>query len=188
MHLIVGAVSLSLLVHDEDALLLLVVVLGNSDPDARDDRGERPGDSLLYHGNHRTATISIVTSPCQLGFALQLLEEDGSGIAAHLHALHCLLVLLFTGRVTECGLEFEDEVVPVGISESGSRGVSIVVDPKVFATMGPPVLGAFYEERGRADHHKGWDSSELVAVRLEVGVAVTEESVHVIMFPLERFG
>ncbi len=102
----------------------------------------------------------------------QLLEEDGSGIAAHLHVPHRLLVLFLAGGVTEHGLEFEDEVVPMRVSESRTGGVAIVVGPEVFSSVGPPVFCTFDEERGGAHHHEGWDSAELMVVGLEVGVAI----------------
>ncbi len=83
------------------------------------------------HGTpcHTAATIvprrsGVVMPSCQFGLSLQLLEEDGSGIAAHLHVLHRLLVLFLACGVTERGLEFEDEVVPVQVSiPRGWRGL-----------------------------------------------------------------
>ncbi len=82
-------------------------------------------------------------------------------------------MLFFTGRVPEHGLEFQNEVVPVWVLELGAGRIAMVIDPKVFSTMGPPVLGAFGEEGGGANHHEGGDTAELVAERLKVGVAVT---------------
>ncbi len=151
---IVGAVALAFLVHDVDALLPLVVVLGNPYPDAGDDRCKRPWDSLAHGGNHCSVAVGVMVPSCQLGLAFQLLEEDGSGIAPHLHVLHPLLVLLLAGRVPERGLEFPNKVVPMWVSESGTGGITIVVDPKVFAMMGPPVFGVFDEEGGGTDHHE----------------------------------
>ncbi len=152
--LVVGVVPLSFLVHDEDPLLPLVVILGNSYPDAGDDRRERPWDSLSHGGDHRSAAISVVVPSRQLGFAFQLLEEDGGGIASHLHVLHVLLVFLLAGGVSEHGLELGDKVILVRVSESGSGRISIVIDPEVFSSVGPPVLGVFDEEGGGADHHE----------------------------------
>ncbi len=122
---------------------------------------------------------------CQLGLYLQLLEEDSGGIATHLHVLHLLLVLFFNGGIPEHGLEFLYEVVPVRVSESGASRVTVVVDPELFSSMGPPTLGSFDEEGGGADHHDGRYPSELVAERLEVGVAVADEAVHVVVLSFE---
>ncbi len=183
--LVVGLVPLSFLVHDEDALLPFIIVLGYSYPDAGDDRCERLWDSLLYSGNHCSAAIGVIASSCQFGLVLQLLEEDSGGITCHFHHLHLPLVFLFAGGIPERGLEFLNEVVPVWVSESGSSRISIVVDPKVFATMGPSVLGTLDEQGGGADHHEGGYSSELVMEHFEVGVAVAYETIHVVMLPLE---
>ncbi len=65
---------------------------GSSDPDTGDDGGVRPGYSLSYSGNHHSSAVGVIVPPCQLGLVLQLLEEDGGGIAAHLHLLHLLLM------------------------------------------------------------------------------------------------
>ncbi len=92
--------------------------------------------------------------PASLALSFQLLEEDGGGITTHLHRLHRRLVFFFTCGIPERGLEFPDEVVPMRVSKLGAGGISIVVDPKVFATMGPPVLGALDEERGGTNHHE----------------------------------
>ncbi len=100
------------------------------------------------------ATIGVVTPPCQLGLVFQLLEEDSSWIATHLHLLHALLVDFLEGGVSEHGLEFLDEVVPMRIAISWAGGVPIVGDPKVLSPMGPPMLGAFDEEGGGEDHHE----------------------------------
>ncbi len=54
--------------------------------------------------------------------------------------------------------------------------------------MGPPVFGAFDEEGGGAHHRKRWDPTELVAERLEVGIAVAYETIHVVVLPLEGLG
>ncbi len=154
MGLIIGAVTLVLLVHDEDTLLPVIVSLGNAYPDAGDDQSVRPWDSLAHSSDHCSSTLGVVAPSCQLGLALQLLEEDGGRITCHFHGLHLPLVLLFAGEIPERGLEFPDEVVPMWVSESGASGISVVVDSKVFSTMGPPVLGAFDEEGGGADHHE----------------------------------
>ncbi len=133
------------------------------------------------------ATIGVIAPSCQLGLSFQLLEEDGGGIVTHLHRLHRLFVLLFAGGVPERGLEFPNEFVPMRVSESGAGGITIVVDPKVFATMGPPVSGALDEKGGGAHYHEGWYAAELVAERFEVGVAVAYETIHVVVVSLEGF-
>ncbi len=154
MGLVVGTIPLSLFVHDEDPLLPLIICLGNADADTGDDQGERPWYSLSYGGDHCPTTIGVVAPSCQLGFVLQLLEEDGSGIAAHLHLLHPLLVHFLDGGVSEHGFEFTDEVVPMQISVSGTGEIPIVGDPEVLSSMGPPVLGTFNEKGGGEDHHE----------------------------------
>ncbi len=106
------------------------------------------GYSLSHGGNHRSAVIGVVAPSCQLGFVLQLLEEDGSWIATHLHLLHPLLVNFLDGGIPEHGLEFADKVVPVWISTLRASGITIVGDPEILPSVGPPVLGAFDEERG----------------------------------------
>ncbi len=103
MVFVVGSVSLSLLVHDENSLLPLVVCLGNADPDIRNDRGVRPWHPLSYGGDHGSAAIRIVAPACQFGLVFQLLEEDGGRIAPHLHVLHPLFVLFFNGRIPKYG-------------------------------------------------------------------------------------
>ncbi len=154
VDLVVGAILLPFLIHDEDPLLPLVVCLGKSYPDVGDDQCVRPWYSLSHSSDHHSAAFGIVAPSCQLGFLFQLLEEDGGGIAAHLHVLHPLLVLFFDGGIPECSLEFADKVVPVWVLESGSCRILIVVDPEVLASVGPPALGAFYKERGGANHHE----------------------------------
>ncbi len=139
-------------------------------------------------GDHRSAATGVVVPSCQLGLALQLLEEDGSRITRHLHCLHLPLVIFLAGGVLERGLEFLNEFIPMWVSESGAGGVTVVVDPEVFAMMGPPVLGTLDEEGGGAYHHERRYSSELVTERLKVCVAVTDEPVHVVVLPLKGFG
>ncbi len=152
--LVVGAVVLAFLVHDEDAFLPLVIVLGNPYPDTGDDRCIRPWHPLSHGGDHRSTAIGVIAPSCQLGLSFQLLEEDGGGVSRHLHRLHLGFVHFFARGVSERGLEFPNKFVPVWVSESGAGRVAVVVDPKVFATMGPPVFGVFDEERGGADHHE----------------------------------
>ncbi len=41
---------------------------------------------------------------------------------------------------------------------------------------------------GHKDDHEGQDSSELMMEHLEVGVAVSDEAVHVIVVAFEEFG
>ncbi len=154
MSLIVGAVLLAFLVHDEDPLFPLVVVLGNSYPNTGDDRGVQLWDSLSHSGDHRSAVIRVIAPSCQFSLLLQLLEEDGSGIAAHLHVLHPLLVFFFDGGIPKHGLEFPYEFVPMWVLESGTSGISVVVDPEVFSSMGPSGLGAFDKEGGGAHYHE----------------------------------
>ncbi len=154
MSIIIGTVLLSLLVHDKDPLLPVIVCLRDTDPDAGDDQSVQPGYSLSYGGDHHPTTIGVVAPPCQLGFVLQFLEEDSSRISAHLHFLHPLLMDFLDGGVPEHGLEFADEVVPVWVLVSWAGGISVIVDPKVFSSVGSPTLGAFGEEGGGTDHHE----------------------------------
>ncbi len=132
--------------------------------------------------------IGVVTPSCQLGFVLQLLEEDGSWVTAHLHLLHPLLMDFFDSGVLEHCLEFSDEIIPMWVLILWAGGISIVSDPKVFPSMGPPMLGAFDEERGGKDYHEQQYSSELVAEHFKVRVAVTDETVHVIVLSFEGLG
>ncbi len=94
----------------------------------------------------------------------------------------------FNGRVVELRLERPREVVPMGVSIPESIGVLVVIDPVDFSMVGPPVTGLFKEVGGGEHHHEGRDSSELVTEHLKVGVAVSEESFHVIVIALEGFG
>ncbi len=138
--------------------------------------------------SERTEPGGSSAPPCQLGLDLQFLEEDGGRIAAHLHRSHPFVMLFLNGGIPEHGLEFSYEFVPMWISESGAGGISVVIDPKCFASVGPPVLGTLGEERGGTDHHERRDSPELVAVRLKVGVTVAEELFHIIVLPFKGFG
>ncbi len=84
-----------------------------------------------------SAAIGVVASSCQLGLVLQLLEEDGSWVAAHLHPPHLFLVDFLNGRVPEHGPELVDEVVPMRVAISWTGGIPIVSDPEV-----PPSCGS----------------------------------------------
>ncbi len=97
-------------------------------------------------------------------------------------------MLLLAGGIPERGLELPNEVVPMRVSESGAGGISVVVDPKVFSTMGPPVFGTFDEERGGTDHHERGHSTELMAERFEIDVAVANKAVHIVMLSFEGLG
>ncbi len=74
------------------------------------------------------------------------------------------------------------------VSESGASGIAVVVDPEVLSTMGPPIYGTFDKEGGGTNHHERRHPLELVAERLKVGVAVTDELVHVVMLSFEGLG
>ncbi len=65
-----------------------------------------------------------------------------------------IVFIFFAGGIPERGLKFPNEVVPMRVSVSGTGGISVVVDPEVLLTMGPPILGVFDEEGGGTDHHK----------------------------------
>ncbi len=119
---------------------------------------------------------------------LQLLEEDGGMVQAHLQLLHVLLVRFHNGGIAELLLEFTHEIVPMGVSISCILGVTRVVGPEVLSSVGPPVSGVLREERGgKYDHEKGY-SSELVMEHLEVGDTVPKESVHIVVLSFKRFG
>ncbi len=125
---------------DENTLLPLVIVLGNSYPDAGDDQCERP-----WHPCRMAATIvprRPVSSrlPANLASCSNFWKKDGGGITSHLHRFHLSFMFLFTSGIPERGLEFPDEVIPMWVLESGAGGISVVVDPKVLSTMGPQSL------------------------------------------------
>ncbi len=96
-------------------------------------------------------------------------------------------MLLLAGGVPEYGLEFLNELVPMGVSESGAGGITMVVDSKVFVTMGPPVSGALEKKGGGAHYHERWYAAELVVERFKVGIAVAYETIHIVVLPLEGF-
>ncbi len=155
VRLVVCVVALAFFIHDEDALLPLVVGLGDVRPDVGDDGGIACRDPSSDGGNHHSLCVSFVSPSGQLCFSLQLLEVDHRRVCSHLQLPHSSLVHFFDGGVAELCLERSYEILPVRISVSGSVRISVVVDSICLSVMGPPVMCLLGEVGGHKDDHQG---------------------------------
>ncbi len=109
-------------------------------------------------------------------------------LVCHAQLSHLLLVDLFNGRVSELFVEDVKKGIPSGISISQASLVGVVIVgwdiPIAVVKVYPLVLCRTFEERGGKHHHLGVER-EILSKHFEVHLTVSEESVDVVVLPLE---